>query len=111
MVDVAVTFSSQKMVQPSLGSRNIGAKAAAASTQGTRKRTLETLEFCNTFQSDLPADPDTTNRVREVTGAAFTRVSPTPEGDPTLICFSSECAELIGLDEDECLRPEFTVRP
>ena len=41
-------------------------------------------------QETLPADPDTSNRTRQVENAIFTRVDPTPTGtEPTFIIGSS----------------------
>lgn len=62
---------------------------------------LTELVFPNGFTTDLPGDPVTENRRREVKGALFSRVSPTPVRAPRLVAASPECAELIGLDPSE----------
>jgi len=58
---------------------------------------LASLRFDNSFVRALPADPSTERRVRQVRGACFSRVSPTPVRAPSLSGFSTEVAELLGL--------------
>jgi len=70
-------------------------------------KSLLDLDFINRFTRDLPADPETTTRPREVTGALFSRVSPTAVAAPRLVAGSTECAALIGLDPAELEREEF----
>ena len=66
------------------------------------------LEFDNRFTNELPADPDERNVTRQVTGACFSRVRPRAAAKPTLLAHSREAAALIGLTDDDCLKPEFT---
>ena len=68
---------------------------------------LTDLVFTNGFTAELPADPDTDNRRREVRGALFSRVAPTPVKAPRVVAASSECAELIGLDPAELGTEDF----
>ncbi|MDG1490518.1 MAG: hypothetical protein P8R43_01415, partial [Planctomycetota bacterium] len=70
-------------------------------------KTLLDLEFQNRFTRDLPADPETTTRPREVTGALYSRVSPTAVAAPKLIAGSRECATLIGLEPSELEGEDF----
>ncbi|MEX1826974.1 YdiU family protein [Luteibacter sp. CQ10] len=56
------------------------------------------LRFDNAFVRDLPADPDTGNAPRQVVGAAFSWVEPTPVAAPRLIAVSEEVAGMLGLD-------------
>ncbi|KAG2499596.1 hypothetical protein HYH03_002537 [Edaphochlamys debaryana] len=93
---------------------NVAAASAAASMdfptlpRGGAK--LEAVPWAHTFVNELPADPETTNVVRQVEGALFSRVSPTPpDGAPYLICFSPQVARMVGLDPTECARPEFPL--
>ena len=65
------------------------------------------LQFTNRFTRDLPADPESSSRPREVTGALFSRVAPTAVSAPTLVAASPECAELIGLDRAELETGDF----
>jgi uncharacterized protein YdiU (UPF0061 family) len=68
---------------------------------------LERLPFDNRFTSGLPADPDTTNRPRPVSGACFTRVMPTAVSAPKTLAWSPEVAELLGLHPDVCRSDAF----
>ena len=52
--------------------------------------TLAALRFTNRFTNDLPADPDTAVASRQVRGAAFSRVRPTPVASPQILAFSPE---------------------
>jgi len=70
-------------------------------------RTLEDLVFDNRFTRSLPADPETGSRRRQVAGACYSRVAPTPVVRPELVACAREVAELIGLDPGACARPEF----
>ncbi|MCW2923777.1 MAG: hypothetical protein JWM98_1181 [Thermoleophilia bacterium] len=68
---------------------------------------LDRLEFDNRFTRELPADPDATNRRRQVEGAAYSRVLPTPVAAPRTIAWSREVAEVLGLDEATCTSQDF----
>ena len=59
---------------------------------------LSGLVWDNSFTRELPADADTANRVRQVHGAAYSRVTPTATEAPTLVAVSAEMLELFGLD-------------
>jgi uncharacterized protein YdiU (UPF0061 family) len=59
------------------------------------------LGFTDRFVSALPADPSTENRPRQVFGAGYTRVDPTPVGRPELLALVPEVAALVGLDARE----------
>jgi serine/tyrosine/threonine adenylyltransferase len=73
-------------------------------------RSLEDLTVENTFVSELPGDLDSSNIPRQVHGALWTPVEPTPvHAEPTLIAASSEVCELLGLDSSESDRPEFPL--
>ena len=70
--------------------------------------TLESrLKFDNAFVRELPADPNQENSRRQVQGACYSRVQPTPVTDPKVAAFSREMAEAIGLTETEIQGPEF----
>eukprot|EP00892_Ulva_mutabilis_P010101 jgi/Ulvmu1/7463/UM037_0006.1 len=72
--------------------------------------TLEDLQIENTFVDDLPADPELSNVPRQVFGALHTATEPTPVSTvPTLVHFSREACELLGLDHEETSRPEFSL--
>jgi len=59
------------------------------------------IEFDNAFLRELPGDPETGPRVREVRGAAWSRVVPAPVPDPRLLAWSPEAAALVGLAADD----------
>jgi uncharacterized protein YdiU (UPF0061 family) len=58
---------------------------------------LSTLQFDNSFARGLPADPETRNFIRQVAGASYSRVTPTPTSDPRLLAWSDDCAALLGI--------------
>ncbi|WP_217538356.1 YdiU family protein [Stenotrophomonas sp. GbtcB23] len=67
----------------------------------------EPLRFDNRFIRDLPGDDETGPRVREVRGAAWSAVMPTPVAAPTLLAYSPELAERLGLGRDLLDSPDF----
>ncbi len=62
---------------------------------------LASLRFDNSFVRDLPADPITENVVRQVRGALFTPVTPTPVREPQLLAWSDAVASQLGLASAE----------
>jgi len=68
---------------------------------------MQTLRFDNRFVRELPADPETGTRVRQVHGALFSRVEPTPVVMPRLVAYSREVAALLGIDEATVVSPGF----
>lgn len=58
---------------------------------------LSTREFEDSFVRALPGDPEERNFVRQVPGASYSRVAPTPVSAPRLIAWSDDCAALLGL--------------
>ena len=58
---------------------------------------LSALRFENTFVEELPGDPVLTNVPRQVRGACYTRVEPTPVRAPRLLAWSDAMAELLGI--------------
>src|SRR5258708_23137438 len=65
------------------------------------------LRFDNTFVSRLPADPLSGSRRRQVHGALFSRIEPTPVRAPRLIAHSREVAAMLDLAEAYVASPEF----
>jgi uncharacterized protein YdiU (UPF0061 family) len=57
------------------------------------------LNFDNRFLRELPGDPDPRNRIRQVLGACWSPVSPTPVAAPKLLAHSREMAAELDLDE------------
>jgi uncharacterized protein YdiU (UPF0061 family) len=69
--------------------------------------TLRDLVFDNTFVRELPGDPDPANQRRQVVGACYSRVAPTPVARPQLLACSREVAALLGLSQQACEDPVF----
>ena len=65
------------------------------------------IEFDNAFLRELPGDPEAGPRVRQVEGAAWSAVAPTPVAAPRLLAGSVEAAALVGLDATAFDAPEF----
>ncbi len=68
---------------------------------------LDQLAFDNRFTTQLPADPETSGRRRQVEGALFSRVAPTPVAAPVTLAWSPEVAEQLGLDPGLCRSADF----
>jgi len=69
--------------------------------------TLTDLPWDNRFVRELPADPDTRNVPRQVVGACFTRVAPTPVRAPRLVAVSPEVLAELGWAADVAETAEF----
>lgn len=69
--------------------------------------TLERLKFDNLALRVLPIDKQKENFLRDVVGACFSRVRPTPVENPRLVVVSRPAVALLGLTESEVERPEF----
>lgn len=65
-------------------------------------QSLQNLKFDNRFVRELPADPDTTNRRRQVTGACYSHVRPARVSRPELIAYSREMSEELDLSPETC---------
>lgn len=68
---------------------------------------LDALRFDNRFLAELPGDPDTGPRRREVRGALWSRVAPTPVAAPRLLAASAEMLAELGLDATDAATPRF----
>lgn len=68
--------------------------------------TFETIKFDNSALRCLPIDSDEENYVRQVPGACFSRVKPTPVENPVMVAYSPSAMELLDLGEDQLERPE-----
>ena len=62
---------------------------------------LEGLRFDNRFSSQLPADPEIENKVRQVQRSIFSRVHPTRTANPKLLATSKEVLDMVGISEAE----------
>jgi uncharacterized protein YdiU (UPF0061 family) len=57
------------------------------------------LRFDNRALRELPLDPSSENRTRQVHGAVFSRVTPTPVAAPRTLAVAREVAGLLGFDD------------
>lgn len=69
---------------------------------------LESLQFDNSFVRKLPGDSDPSNDRRQVYGACYSAVKPTPVRAPSLLAYSPEVARLLDLDDAVCNSQVFT---
>ena len=65
--------------------------------------------FTSRFLDALPGDPLVEVAPRQVHGALWSRVAPTPVSAPTLLAHSPEVAALLGLTEVQVRAPEFVA--
>lgn len=68
---------------------------------------LDGLRVDNRFVQQLPGDSEPRNFVRQVRNACYSRVTPTPVVSPSLVAYSREVAELIGLQDAACESQNF----
>jgi uncharacterized protein YdiU (UPF0061 family) len=73
---------------------------------GTPARTLAALRFDGSFVRELPADPSSEPRPRQVSSAAYSRVAATPVAAPKLVAYSREAAALLDLDAPDLTTPQ-----
>lgn len=69
--------------------------------------TLETLNLDNLALRSLPIDKDVKNYTRQVAGACFSRVKPTPVENASTVAVSSQAMALLDLPEEELRRADF----
>ena len=65
------------------------------------------LRFDNRLVRELPGDAETRNHPRQVMGALWSPVAPTPVAEPQLITWSQDMAGLLGLEECDLRSPEW----
>ncbi len=70
---------------------------------------LDEIRFDNRFTAALPADPDAANARRQVMGACYSRVEPTPVPAPRLLAHSAETFDLLGFDAELASDPQFAA--
>ncbi len=74
----------------------------------TKIERLDDLVFDNRFIRELPADAETANHRRQVTGACYSRVLPAKAANPQMAAYSREVAELLDLSKEICESAGFT---
>jgi uncharacterized protein YdiU (UPF0061 family) len=65
------------------------------------------LHFDNAFVRDLPGDPEQGALPRQIEGALYSMVSPTPVAAPRLLAYSAEMAATLGFSTEEVASAEF----
>ncbi|KQY52360.1 YdiU family protein [Lysobacter sp. Root494] len=73
----------------------------------TKSDPVLAFEFDNAFLRELPGDPEVGPWVRQVEGAAWSRVAPTPVAAPRLLAHSAEMARVLGIGEADIRSPAF----
>ncbi|AIF49007.1 protein adenylyltransferase SelO [Dyella japonica] len=68
---------------------------------------MSSLTFDNAFVRELPADTGEGAHPRQVLGAVYSRVQPTPVASPRVVAWSPEMAQALGLDAADMESPEF----
>ena len=63
--------------------------------------------FDNAFLRAMPGDPEPRNAVRQVEGALWSAVAPTPVAAPRVLAHSREMAQELGFSEADIASPEF----
>ena len=65
------------------------------------------FRFDNAFVRELPGDPEEGARLRQVEGALYSRVEPTPVAAPRVLAHSAEMAAALGISEADIATTEF----
>ncbi|MFK2900822.1 YdiU family protein [Dyella jejuensis] len=68
---------------------------------------MTSLRFDNAFIRDLPGDPDHGQGTRQVRGALYSRVDPSPVAAPRTVAWSREMAQALGLTDTDLASPLF----
>ncbi len=68
---------------------------------------MHALRFDNAFVRELPGDPESGPRLRQVHGALYSRIGPSPVAAPRLIAHSAEVAALLEIGAADIELPEF----
>jgi uncharacterized protein YdiU (UPF0061 family) len=63
--------------------------------------------FDNAFIRDVPGDTERGPRLRQVEGALYSQVDPTPVAAPRVLAHSAEMAAVLGFSEADIATPEF----
>lgn len=63
--------------------------------------------FDNAFVRDVPGDAERGARLRQVEGALYSSVDPTPVAAPRVLAHSAEMAAVLGFREADVVTPEF----
>jgi len=69
---------------------------------------LDRLVFDNQFIQRLPADPESENYRRQVIKSCYSNVLPAKVSAPTMVSYSKEIAEQLGLSAADCISDQFS---
>lgn len=70
---------------------------------------LSGARFDDRFVRSLPGDKDDRNVPRQVHGACYSRVTPSPAPHPTLVAHSREMAQVLGISDEDVADPSFAA--
>ena len=84
-----------------------GFRAVGYKVSGLMNAPTPRLRFDNAFVRELPGDVEQGPHPRQVEGALYSRVVPTPVAAPRLLAHSVQTAALLGLGEADLCLPEF----
>ena len=70
---------------------------------------MASIRFDNAFARELPGDPETGPRLRQVNGALWSGIDPTPVRAPVVAAHSREVAAILGFNDDFVASPEFAA--
>ena len=70
-------------------------------------KTMDALRFDNAFVRELPGDPEAGSRLRQVEGAAWSEVLPTPVAAPRLLAWTPDLAARLGFTEADIASAAF----
>ncbi|MEJ2642745.1 MAG: YdiU family protein [Desulfosarcinaceae bacterium] len=96
------------MVFSAAETSRLDCRPASAADAAADADALNTLCFDNRFVAELPADPEPRNFRRQVPGACYSLVAPTPVRAPKLAAYAREVAELLDLPPEVCEAQQFT---
>jgi uncharacterized protein YdiU (UPF0061 family) len=65
------------------------------------------FNFDNRYITELPGDPEDGPHRRQVHGACWSKVAPTPVAEPRLLAYSPEVADLLGITAEDSASPAF----
>lgn len=66
------------------------------------------IDIQNIFTNKLPSDTNSSNEVRKVFEACYSKVNPTPPSNPQLIHYNSELLEILAISDEETHNGDFT---
>lgn len=69
---------------------------------------MQNFTFDNRFLKDLPGDTESRNFTRQVMGACWSKVKPTPVRKPQILAYSHEVAEMLGFSDELMNSKEMT---